>query len=66
MVCELARELPRLQPYTLALELYVRTGINLTGQDVATVLAKNGEGGIAPRAYPVSPSRHGRTAMPQS
>ncbi len=65
MVCELARDGAGWQAYTLALELYVRTGINLTGQEVARLLAKNGEGGSAPRAYPLSPPRHGRMAMPQ-
>jgi hypothetical protein len=65
MVCELANVLPGLQPYSLALELYVRTGINVTGQQVAEVMAKNSEGGSAPNAYPLSPLQQSHTAMHQ-
>lgn len=64
----LARLLPHLHPYTLALELYVRTGVELSGQLVAKMVAdttKNSEGGNAPNAYPLSPSRQGRVGTPQ-
>lgn len=57
LVCDMVRQAPHLQPYTLALELYVRTGVEWSGQQVARLLAdttKNSEGGNAPNAYPVS------------
>jgi hypothetical protein len=68
LLCNLARTLPHLHPYTLALELYVRTGVELSGQLVAKMVAdttKNSEGGNAPNAYPLSPSRQGRVGTPQ-
>lgn len=38
VVLDLHRELPHLAPYTLALELFVRSGVNLSGQQVAKLL----------------------------
>jgi hypothetical protein len=48
---DLATAHPHLHPYTLALELYVRTGVELTGATVARLL---------------SSPRQGRTATPQT
>lgn len=67
-IVTMVNELAHLHPYTLALELYVRTGVELSGQQVARLLAdtpKNSEGGSAPNAYPLSPSWQSHAAMPQ-
>jgi hypothetical protein len=40
---DLHRELPHLAPYTLALELFVRSGGNLSGQQVAKLLRDAGD-----------------------
>ena len=43
IVLDLHRELPHLAPYTLALELFVRSGVNLSGQQVAKLLRDAGD-----------------------